>query len=391
MTFQPATGAKDLNPKQVERNQLLCNELSKIYKLWGYEEVSPPRVERIQTLIAGGAIPNRDIVRLVSNEPLGLRPEMTASIARAASTRLANRKRPLRLWASGTIFETSETPDQGIGIEENLVSGVELFGIKGIEAELELLSLLMEAMGSLKLNQSHNPSLLIGHIGLMNIILNSIKEEIKEEVKRALIKYDLLQLNKIELDPNEREKIKRINTLKGNPLEVLELFSNLYGNQQVIDRLNKLFKIILPIAESKGINITLDPTFQPHFELYNGIVFQLISQTSSYPIVIATGGRYDAIVERCGAKEKDAAGVGFSFAIDKLREINIGENLIADTVESTLITYSSEAKLEAAFKLQSKLHNTGNRAIIELEPCLDRNHARLLMNDRGCNRLEWLE
>ena len=42
----------------------------------------------------------------VADEPLGLRPEMTASIARAACTRLAEKPRPLRLWAAGTVFES---------------------------------------------------------------------------------------------------------------------------------------------------------------------------------------------------------------------------------------------------------------------------------------------
>ena len=56
MILQPATGVKDLNPQQVEINHLLLNRLSSIYKQWGYEEVSPPRIERLGTLMAGGAI-----------------------------------------------------------------------------------------------------------------------------------------------------------------------------------------------------------------------------------------------------------------------------------------------------------------------------------------------
>ena len=84
MALQPAAGAKDLNPRQVETNRQLTERLASVYRLWGYDEVSPPRVERLATLMAGGAIDSSDIVRLVADDPLGLRPEMTASIARAA-------------------------------------------------------------------------------------------------------------------------------------------------------------------------------------------------------------------------------------------------------------------------------------------------------------------
>ena len=167
MALQPAAGARDLNPRQVENNRLLSERLATVYRLWGYDEVSPPRVERLDTLMAGGAIASGDVVRLVADEPLGLRPEMTASIARAACTRLASRPRPLRLWASGTVFQSRSADEGGLSIEENLHSGVELFGMKGIEAEMELLSLLLAAVETLKLGDGQPPKLLIGHTALM--------------------------------------------------------------------------------------------------------------------------------------------------------------------------------------------------------------------------------
>ena len=106
MALQPASGARDLNPQQVEHNQVLRERLAAVFRSWGYEEVWPPQVERMDTLKAGGGIDSSDIVRLVADEPLGLRPELTASIARAATTRLSQRPRPLRLWSSGTVFES---------------------------------------------------------------------------------------------------------------------------------------------------------------------------------------------------------------------------------------------------------------------------------------------
>lgn len=42
MALQPAAGAKDLNPRQVETNRQLTERLASVYRLWGYDEVSPP-------------------------------------------------------------------------------------------------------------------------------------------------------------------------------------------------------------------------------------------------------------------------------------------------------------------------------------------------------------
>ena len=54
MALQPAAGARDLNPRQVEGNRRIREQLAAVYRLWGYQEVDPPSVERLDTLAAGG-------------------------------------------------------------------------------------------------------------------------------------------------------------------------------------------------------------------------------------------------------------------------------------------------------------------------------------------------
>ena len=61
MSIQPAFGTKDLNPQEVQKNQQLISTLSNLYTLWGYEEVSPPKVERLETLTAAGGIANKEL------------------------------------------------------------------------------------------------------------------------------------------------------------------------------------------------------------------------------------------------------------------------------------------------------------------------------------------
>ena len=61
MTLQPASGARDLNPQQVRKNHLIASKLSSLYQLWGYERISPPHIERLDTLMAAGGISNNEI------------------------------------------------------------------------------------------------------------------------------------------------------------------------------------------------------------------------------------------------------------------------------------------------------------------------------------------
>ena len=390
MALQPAAGARDLNPRQVESNRLLSERLATVYRLWGYDEVSPPRVERLDTLMAGGAIASGDVVRLVSDDPLGLRPEMTASIARAASTRLASRPRPLRLWASGTVFQSRSADEGGMCIEENLQSGVELFGVRGVEAEMELLALLIAAVEKLDLGAGHQPKLLIGHTALMDLVLSPYQGDRKDAIRTALTRYDRLAIEAMDLPQVDRARLLLHLDSRGRPDLQLRELEKRFGPQPVFSDLKRLTDLLTPAADAQGVSVQLDATFQPIFELYTGLVFQLVCQGKAAPVVIARGGRYDDLVRRCGAKETDAAGVGFSLAIDPIREL-LSESSTGQPDESAvLVVYSSGSGLEDALQRQLFWHQQGTRAVVELKPVEDRSQAEAMARERGGLQLDWI-
>ncbi len=390
MSIQPASGARDLNPQQVEINHLLTSKLSKIYRQWGYEEIAPPRIERLETLTAGGRIESKEIVKIVSDEQLGLLPEMTASIARAAGTRFGKRPKPLRLWSSGTIFRSKQSIEGGVLIEENLQSGVELFGVTGISAEMELLSLMLESLDNLKLEKVNNPTLLIGHTSLMELILSKIDPTNIEAVSEALSTQNMIKFGDIDLDKKDIKFLKTILNCKGDPDYVLKELKRYFPNNLNLSNLERLFKSIGPIASKHNIRILLDPTFQPHFKLYNGIVFQMVCKTPNSLVVIARGGRYDELVKTFSLRSQISAGVGFSFAIDQIREILPSSYLKSKDLNKVLIAYSQANNLEKALEKQSQWHKKGSIALVELESCENEDQAHSLINERGCNQLDWL-
>ena len=392
MALQPAAGARDLNPRQVENNRLLSEKLAAVYRQWGYDEVSPPRVERLDTLQAGGAIASGDVVRLVADEPLGLRPEMTASIARAACTRLASRPRPLRLWASGTVFQSRVADEGGLCIEENLQSGVELFGVPDIAAEMELLSLLLRSIATLDLRASHQPRLLLGHTQLMDLLLEAIDPGQRQQVRSALIQFDRLTLETLEISAEDKSRLLDVLDSRGNPSQMLDKLKALYGPQPVFDSLARLSEQLGPLAQELDVTLQLDPTFQPHYELYTGLVFQLVCAGHSAPVVIARGGRYDDLVRRCGATGPRAAGAGFSLAIDPIREL-LSEEAPPETQDPTIfVAYGTQSSLEAALLRQQHWHQQGRRALIGLDSFDQRSDAERHADTDGASlQLDWLD
>ena len=173
-------------------------------------------------------------------------------------------------------------------------------------------------MNVLSLQGEHQPRLLIGHTLLMELALSPFKDPYRELIRNCLIQYDRLGLEALNLESFQFHALVELLDCRGQPKKILEMLQDLYGNQPVLADLTRLFIHLLPIADKQSITIQLDPTFHPHHQLYDGLVFQVVCQGISAPVVIARGGRYDGLVQRCGESEKNAAGVGFSFCLDDI-------------------------------------------------------------------------
>ena len=321
MALQPATGARDLNPREVETNRRLCDLLAEVYRLWGYQEVAPPTIERLATLGAGGAIAEREVIRLVAEEPLGLRPELTASIARAASTRMVDRPRPLRLWACGTTFGSFSADGGGQRISERLQSGVELLGAPSPAADRELMHLLLAAVATLGLRPAHRPTLLVGHHGLLDALVAALPAPCRARAREALTGFDPLALAALPLPKNDRQRLLALLGLRGEPAQVLYQLEQWLGPVPLLESLASTLAGVSPPAASLGVRLQLDPTFQPHFDLYDGLVLKLVCQGIHAPLAIASGGRYDALVSRFCSDPEQAAGTGFGFDIEAIRDL----------------------------------------------------------------------
>ena len=99
------TDIKEIKLVDVKNNSNIINNLNSIYKLWGYEEVSPSFINTVETIKGRGVIEENQLVGIVSNNSLCLRPEMTTSIVKLSSTRLINKKRPI-----SCLLYTSPSP-----------------------------------------------------------------------------------------------------------------------------------------------------------------------------------------------------------------------------------------------------------------------------------------
>jgi ATP phosphoribosyltransferase regulatory subunit len=389
MALQPAAGARDLQPGAVESNRRINELLAGVYRLWGYQEVTPPTIERLTSLEAGGAINSGEILRLAADEPLGLRPELTAPIARAACSRMRGRPRPLRLWASGTTFRTSISDGGGQRIHEELQSGVELLGVGSSAADAELLQLLLAAVATLGLEEAHRPTLLVGHHGLLDALLSQAPAEQRGFIRRALTGFDPLALEQLNLPAPQRESFRTLLTLRGEPERVFYQLEQWLGPIPLLQTLADTLAAVAPAAAARGVRLQLDPSFQPHFDLYDGLVFRLVCQGHDAPVAIASGGRYDALVGRFGADLDQAAGTGFGFAIEAIRELlEAGEPPAPQG--AWLVAAAPGVDLAQALSHQARLHQRGEAAELCLSRCDSEAEAETIAAERGCRGTVWV-
>lgn len=390
MALQPAAGARDLNPREVDGNRWLCDQLAQVYRNWGYAEVAPPLVERLETLQAGGGINGEELVRLASDEPLGLRPEMTASIARAACTRLAGRPRPLRLWSEGAVFRAALSDTGQHRLEERLQSGVELLGAdasQALVADAELLRLLLACLRQLQIEARHRPTLLIGHHGVLTALLDQVPAEQRLATRQALITYDPLSLAALNLPAHQRTGLLQLMRLRGDAEAVLYQLEQQLGPSPLLDQLAGTLKSVAAVAERQGVRVQLDPSFQPHFDLYDGLVLKLVCQGPVAPVAIASGGRYDALVARFGG---EAGGMGFSFEVEAIRELLGTEATAQQPPAAVLVAYPTADLLPLALDALEALHVRGERAELLQQPCPERAKAERIAGERGCAACHWV-
>ena len=110
-------------------------------------------------------------------------------------------------------------------------------------------------------------------------------------------------------------------------------------------------------------------------------------QGQEAPVEIASGGRYDALVGRFCQDPAQAAGVGFGFDIEAVRE------LVAPTLDASmpvLVAYSRDEDLATALDHLEALHQASTAAELLSGPTASQAEAQAIGEARGCSRTVWI-
>ncbi|MCW9024066.1 MAG: ATP phosphoribosyltransferase regulatory subunit [Gammaproteobacteria bacterium] len=297
-------GIEEVLPHQARQLEHLCRRLLDIYDNWGYEQVMPPFIEYLESLLTGTGndldLQTFKLTDQLSGRMMGVRADMTPQVSRIAAHHL-KQEIPLRLCYMGTVLRTR--PDGFAGSRAPMQMGAELYGHQGVESDVEILCLMLETLRQAGIKQ---PYLDLGHVGIYRGLVqqaglnNSQEAELFDALQRKARTDIEICLSDWKLDSQIATMLIALMDLNGDE-EVLEKAGVLLdkAGTSVKAALDNLKQIATQLkTRQPDLNIHYDLAELRGYNYHTGVVFAAYVQGRGQ--AIAQGGRYDDIGEVFG-------------------------------------------------------------------------------------------
>lgn len=390
MVYQPAAGARDLLPLDVAQKRWIEDRLEQVFQGWGYHRIITSTLERMDTLMAGEAIVRQMVIQLqnIQNEELGLRPELTASIARAVVTRMTDTTYPRRLYYNANVFRRNWEGRHNRQ-QEYYQAGVELIGAGGLLANAEVLLLVADCLAALDLQGWR---LIVGEAGITRSLFNAFPPEIRNQVRKAIANLDYITLDTLPLGAELHQRAKMMLDLRGDSQEVLAKVSSLQLEPDQHEAINNL-KSLVELLDGK-FPLILDLSLIQTIDYYTGLVFEVVNETNSQATVLGSGGRYDQLLGLYHPQGKNIPGIGFELNIDDLYQIlSSNQQLPQDIPPSNwLVVPKTPGAEAAAFAYAEKLRDSSHLVRVEIDlGGRDAKEIRQYASDRSITQIAWIK
>lgn len=398
MVYQPPAGARDLLPLDVAQKRWIEKHLQQVFHRWGYHRIITSTLERLDTLMAGGAVEPSTVIQVQAGEDevLGLRPELTASIARAAVTRMAGASYPQRLYYNANVFRRAPQAHHNRQ-QEFYQAGVELLGSGGLLADAEIVLLVADCLKQLGLQQWR---LVLGEAGLTRSLLSVFPANLQDKVRQAIAHLDRIGLESLPLSPELRDRALFLLDLRGRPADVLQRVASLdldAEQRQAVNNLKSLVELLdHSLSTSSGTSpLILDLSLIQTFDYYTGIVFEVVSESETGQRVLGQGGRYDQLLGLYNPKDETYPGIGFSLNIEDLYQVLLPTQQLPQQTPATdwLVVATTPDAYTPAFAHAQTLRAASEVVRVEVDlggwenPDQVRNHAR----DRRIAQIAWVK
>jgi ATP phosphoribosyltransferase regulatory subunit len=313
----------DVLPAEARRIEELRRGMLDIARSYGCELVMPPLLEHLESLLSGTGheldLRTFKLVDQASGRTLGVRADTTPQVARI-DAHLLNRDGVTRLCYCGPVLHTR--PAAPHATREPLQFGAETYGHAGLEADLEIIELALDALR---------------HAGLSSLTLDMADARIV----RALL---------ADAPPERRQLDALVDALAAKDVagvralaaaqppavrEALLALTSLYGGIDVLDAARRVLPPLAPIRAAlddlawlashvrgahPDVTVGFDLADLSGYAYYSGARFAVYGAGASD--AVARGGRYDEVGAVFG---RNRPAVGFSMDLKAVAAVAAGQ------------------------------------------------------------------
>lgn len=307
--LQPVRGTHDLLPDDMRRHRHVIETARRAALCFGYHEIATPIFEFTEvfkrTLGDTSDVVTKEMYTFTDKggEMVTLRPENTASVARALISGGLTQHLPLKYFYAGPMFRY-ERPQKG-RLRQFHQTGIELLGVKEPAGDVEVIATGVEFLRRL------------GAWDRCALELNTLGDAASRQAYRKVL-VDYLNGFRDQLSKDSLERLDK------NPLRILD--SKDEGDQKIVggapiysdcltSEARDFFAAVRDGLDTLGIAYRINPRLVRGLDYYCHTCFEITCDDLGAQKTVLGGGRYDGLVTLMGGPE--TAGVGWASGVER--------------------------------------------------------------------------
>jgi histidyl-tRNA synthetase len=308
-TPQPIRGMQSLLGEDADRMATVVAAFDRVRRLYGFKRVEVPVLEDTavfaRTIGETTDVVSKEMYSFTdrSGDPVTMRPEFTAGIARAYLSEGWQQYAPLKVATHGPAFRY-ERPQKGRFRQFHQLDA-EVIGAAEPGADVEILALgdqLLKELG----------------IDGVTLQLNTLGDtETRERWRSALVEH--FRGSAAKLSEESRDRLER------NPLRILD--SKAPADRPIADAApaiddfltadaSDFFGKVTAGLDAAGVKWTRNPRLVRGLDYYRHTAFEFVTDRLGSQGAVIAGGRYDGLIESLGGPHTPA--VGWAAGIERL-------------------------------------------------------------------------
>ena len=314
----------DVLPSEARRIEDLRRRLLDLYRTYGYELVAPPLIEYLDSLLIGSGrdleLVTFKLIDQLSGRTMGLRADITPQVARI-DAHLLDRSGVVRLCYAGSVLHAR--PSGPLSTREPQQVGAELYGHAGLEADLEVVDLLLRSLHAAGVARVRID---LGHVGLVRTLLAQVPGALEDDVFPLLQAKDAPGLRALldgVADGPARRALLALPGLFGPAGDVIararDALPRLPAIAGPLDELARLADALARMTDDgdgPALDVALDLADARGYRYHGGVIFA--AYVDGVPDAVGRGGRYDNVGAVFG---RARPATGFSLELRELAQL----------------------------------------------------------------------